>query len=243
LEVFVDKLNIDLHISQQYNAVLDDLKTEFLEMGGMVEQQIIDAVEAITKLDVELAEKVLRVEQQVDEREMARDDLCVQIIARRQPTASDLRLVMSISKATRDLERMGDEAKKIAQMAILISENGEILEGFSELKNLGRRVQQVVSDTLTAFARYDVNTALQVAHEDKAIDEEYDIAMRVLITYMMENPRNISRAMNITWALRALERIGDHAENIAEHIIYLVKGLDVRHQSISEMHEKVGSDK
>ncbi|MFT6342951.1 MAG: phosphate transport system protein [Glaciecola sp.] len=243
MEIFVDKLNIDQHISQQYNAVLDDLKTEFLEMGGMVEQQIIDAVQAITKLDVELAEKVLLVEQKVDEREMALDELCVQIIARRQPTASDLRLVMSISKATRDLERMGDEAKKIAQMAILISENGEIINGFSELKNLGRRVQQVVSDTLTAFARYDVGTALQVAHEDKAIDEEYDIAMRVLITYMMENPRNISRAMHVTWALRALERIGDHAENIAEHIIYLVKGLDVRHKSISEMREEVGADK
>jgi phosphate transport system protein len=243
LEIFVDKLNIDQHISQQYNAVLDDLKTEFLEMGGMVEQQIIDAVEAITKLDVELAEKVLGVEEKVDEREMALDDLCVQIIARRQPTASDLRLVMSISKATRDLERMGDEAKKIAQMAILISENGDFVRGFSELNNLGRRVQQVVSDTLTAFARYDVNTALQVAREDKAIDEEYDIAMRVLITYMMENPRNISRAMNITWALRALERIGDHAQNIAEHIIYLVEGLDVRHKSISEIEEKVGKDK
>ncbi len=239
----MDKLNIDQHISQQYNAVLDDLKTEFLEMGGIVEQQIIDAVKAITKLDTELAEKVLSVESTVDDREMALDDLCVQIIARRQPTASDLRLVMSISKATRDLERMGDEAKKIAQMAILISENGEILDGFGELKNLGRRVQQVVSDTLTAFARYDVNTALQIAEEDKAIDEEYDIAMRVLITYMMENPRNISRAMNITWALRALERIGDHAENIAEHIIYLVKGLDVRHKTISEMEEEVRPEK
>lgn len=239
----MDKLHIDQHISQQYNAVLDDLKTEFLEMGGIVEQQIIDSVTAITKLDTELAEKVLAVESKVDEREMALDDLCVQIIARRQPTASDLRLVMSISKATRDLERMGDEAKKIAQMALLISENGEILDGFGELKNLGRRVQQVVSDTLTAFARYDVNTALQIAEEDKAIDEEYDIAMRVLITYMMENPRNISRAMNITWALRALERIGDHAENIAEHIIYLVKGLDVRHKSISEVEEEVRPEK
>ncbi len=239
----MDKLNIDQHISQQYNAVLDDLKTEFLEMGGIVEQQIIDSVKAITKLDTELAEKVLSIESKVDDREMALDDLCVQIIARRQPTASDLRLVMSISKATRDLERMGDEAKKIAQMAILISENGEMLDGFGELKNLGRRVQQVVSDTLTAFARYDVNTALQIAEEDKAIDEEYDIAMRVLITYMMENPRNISRAMNITWALRALERIGDHAENIAEHIIYLVKGLDVRHKTISEMEEEVRPEK
>jgi phosphate transport system protein len=235
----VDKLHIDQHISQQYNAVLDDLKTEFLEMGGIVEQQIVDAVQAITKLDVELAENVLRIEKDVDEREMALDELCIQIIARRQPAASDLRLVMSISKATRDLERMGDEAKKIAKMAIAISEEGGIPHGFGELRNLGRRVQQVVSDTLTAFARYDVDTALQVAHEDKAIDQEYDTAMRELITYMMEDPRNISRSMNITWALRALERIGDHSANIAEHIIYLVKGLDVRHKSVSEMKEQI----
>jgi phosphate transport system protein len=235
----MDKLHIDQHISQQYNAVLDDLKTEFLEMGGVVEQQIIDAVQAISKLDVELAQKVLRIEKEVDDREIALDDLCIQVIARRQPTASDLRLVMSISKATRDLERMGDEAKKIAKMAIAIAESGDLPHGFSELRNLGRRVQQVVSDTLTAFARYDVDTALQVAHEDKAIDQEYDTAMRELITYMMEDPRNISRSMNITWALRALERIGDHASNIAEHIIYLVKGLDVRHKSVSEMKEKL----
>jgi phosphate transport system protein len=239
VEIIVDKLHIDQHISQQYNAVLDDLKTEFLEMGGVVEQQIADAVEAIVKLDIDLAEKVLRVEREVDEREIALDDLCVQIIARRQPTASDLRLVMSISKATRDLERMGDEAKKIAKMAIAISEEGEMPHGFGELRNLGRRVLQVVNDTLTAFARYDVAAALQVAHEDKAIDQEYDTAMRALITYMMEDPRNISRSMNITWALRALERIGDHSANIAEHIIYLVKGLDVRHKSISEMQEEV----
>ena len=235
----MDKLHIDQHISQQYNAVLDDLKTEFLEMGGIVEQQIRDSVQAIAKLDLDLAQKVLTVEQEVDEREMALDDLCTQIIARRQPTASDLRLVMSISKATRDLERMGDEAKKIAKMAIAISDSGDLPHGFGELRNLGRRVQQVVNDTLTAFARYDVDTALQVAHEDRAIDQEYETAMRELITYMMEDPRSISRSMNITWALRALERIGDHAANIAEHIIYLVKGLDVRHKSASEMQQKV----
>lgn len=235
----MDKLHIDQHISQQYNAVLEDLKTEFLEMGGIIEQQVADAVTAITRLDVELADKVMSVEEQVDNREMALDDLCVQIIARRQPTASDLRLVMSISKATRDLERMGDEAKKIAQMAIAIANKGDLPEGFLELRNLGRRVQQGVSDTLTAFARYDVDTALQVAQDDKAIDREYETAMRELITHMMEDPRHISRAMNITWALRALERIGDHAANIAEHIIYMVKGLDVRHKSPSEMKQEV----
>ena len=235
----MDKLKIDQHISQQYNAVLDDLKTEFLEMGGLIEQQISDAVKAITKLDIELANKVIEVEQEVDDREMALDDLCVQIIARRQPTASDLRLVMSISKATRDLERMGDEAKKIAKMAIEISESGRLPHGYAELRNLGRRVQQGVNDTLTAFARYDVDTALQVAYEDRAIDQEYETAMREMITYMMEDPRQISRAMNVSWALRALERIGDHAANIAEHIIYMVKGLDVRHKSVNEMKEEV----
>ena len=239
----MDKLNIDRHISQQYNAVLDDLKTEFLEMGGLIEQQIGDAVKAITKLDLDLARKVITLEEQVDDREKALDDLCIQIIARRQPTASDLRLVMSISKATRDLERMGDEAKKIAQMAIAISEKGENLpHGYEELRNLGRLVQQSVNDTLTAFARYDVDTALKVAREDHTIDQEYDTAMRETITYMMEDPRNISRAMKVSWALRALERIGDHAANIAEHIIFMVKGLDVRHKTINEMKEQVSQN-
>lgn len=237
----MDKLNIDQHISQQYNDVLDDLKTEFLEMGGLVEQQIADAVNAITKLDTELADKVITFENDVDDREMALDDLCVQIIARRQPTASDLRLVMSISKATRDLERMGDEAKKIAKMAIAISKEDEVPHGFGELRNLGRRVQQSVNDTLTAFARYDVQSALQVTHEDKSIDQEYETAMRELITYMMEDPRNIKRSINVIWALRALERIGDHSANIAEHVIYLVKGLDVRHISSSEIEEKINN--
>ena len=170
------------------------------------------------------------------------DDLCIQIIARRQPTASDLRLVMSISKATRDLERMGDEAKKIAKMAVEMDDSGRLPHGYDELRNLGRRVQQGVNDTLTAFARYDVETALMVAHEDSSIDKEYETAMREMITYMMEDPRNISRTMKVSWALRALERIGDHAANIAEHIIFMVKGLDVRHKSISEMQQEVHQD-
>jgi phosphate transport system protein len=222
--------------------VLDDLKTEFLQMGGLIEQQISDSVQAITKLDTDLASKVIRVEAEVDAREKALDDLCIQIIARRQPTASDLRLVISISKATRDLERMGDEANKIAKMAIEISESGRLPHGYEELRNLGNRVQQGVSNTLTAFARYDVDIALQVAHEDDNIDREYNTAMREMITYMMEDPRNISRAMNVSWALRALERIGDHAANIAEHIIFMVKGLDVRHKTVNEMKEEVNQN-
>lgn len=238
----MDKLHIDQHISQQYNAALDDLKTEFLELGGIVEQQIIDAVKSITDLNVELANAVITTEKEVDEREMALDDLCTQIIARRQPAASDLRLVMAISKATRDLERMGDEAKKIAKMAIAISEDDDVPHGFGELRNLGRNVQQLVNDTLTAFARYDVKQALLIVDKDKDIDREYATAMRELITYMMEDPRNIGRSMSVIWALRALERIGDHAGNISEHIIYLVKGLDVRHKTADEMAQQVNQE-
>jgi len=238
----MDKLNIDQHISQQYNTALDYLKTEFLEMGGIVEQQIINSVKAITDVDVEVAEQVMNTEKQVDQREMALDDLCTQIIARRQPTASDLRLVMAISKATRDLERMGDEANKIAKMAIAISESEALPHGFSELRNLGRQVQEEVNNTLTAFARYDVDMALKVVDRDAEIDREYDTAMRELITYMMEDPRNISRSMSVIWSLRALERIGDHAGNISEQVIYLVKGLDVRHKSADEMAEQVSNE-
>jgi phosphate transport system protein len=238
----VDKLNIDRHISQQYNTALDDLKTEFLEMGGVVELQIVNAVSAITDVDVALAQEVMTIEKDVDLREMAIDDLCTQIIARRQPTASDLRLVMAISKSTRDLERIGDEANKIAKMAIAIAENEGLPHGFSELRNLGRHVQEIVNDTLTAFARYDVDLALKVVNKDKEIDREYTTAMRELITYMMEDPRNISRSMSVIWALRSLERIGDHAGNISEQVIYLVKGLDVRHQSADEMAKKVNSE-
>ncbi|MFT6102249.1 MAG: phosphate transport system protein [Candidatus Endobugula sp.] len=238
----MDKLNIDRHISQQYNTALDDLKTEFLELGGIVEQQIVDAVTAITDVNVELAQKVMRVEEEVDAREMSLDDLCTQIIARRQPTASDLRLVMAISKATRDLERIGDEANKIAKMAIAISESNDLPHGFSELRNLGRHVQEIVNDTLTAFARYDVNMALKVVNKDKEIDREYGTAMRELITYMMEDPRNISRSMNVIWALRSLERIGDHAGNISEQIFYLVRGLDVRHKTADEMARQINKE-
>jgi phosphate transport system protein len=239
----MDKLNLNQHISQRYNAALDILRTEFLAMGGIVEQQIIDAVEAISSMNIELAQKILETEKRVDEHEMALDELCTRIIARRQPAASDLRLVMTVSKATRDLERMGDEAEQIAKMAIAISESGAIPHGYTELRNIGQRVQQMLNDTLTAFARYDVETALTVTHGDKRVDQEYDTAMRELITYMMEDPRNISRSMKIMWALRALERIGDHAANIAEHIIYLVKGLDVRHQTAKEMTQSVQEKK
>lgn len=235
----MDKLHLDQHISRQFNADLEDLRTQLLEMGGVVQQQIIDAVAAIENADGELAEKVIVVEDDVDQREVTIDEACTQVLARRQPAASDLRMVLAVSKATRDLERMGDEAQKIAKMAIALNEEGQSPHGYMELRHIGDSVEKMVNNTLNAFARFDVDAAVKVAKDDKAVDREYKSAMRELITYMMEDPRSIGRVMNIIWALRSLERIGDHARNIAEHVIYLVKGLDVRHVSVKEMERQI----
>lgn len=235
----MDKLHLDQHISQQYNADLEELRTEVLEMGGLVEQQIIDSVSAIANADGTLAEHVIQVEELVDKKEVALDEHCTLVLARRQPAASDLRMVLAVSKITRDLERMGDEAHKVAKMAIALSEEGDAPRGYVELRHIGTSVHKMVHNMLDAFARFDVDVAMDVAREDKVVDREYKSAVRELITYMMEDPRSISRVMNVMWALRSLERVGDHARNIAEHIIYLVKGLDVRHTSVSEMERQV----
>lgn len=239
----MDSLHIDKHISQQFNQDLEHLRTKLLEMGGLVEDQLKDAVKAIETADGALAEKVLETENEVDRREISLDQESITILARRQPAASDLRLVMVVSKATRDLERIGDESNKIAKMAIALNaEGGDSARGFVELRHLASSVINVVSVVLDAFARYDVDAAIEVVREDKKIDTEYKTAIREMITYMMEDPRSISRVMNIMWALRALERIGDHAQNIAEHVIYLVHGTDVRHNSLRDI-EKALSNK
>lgn len=236
----MDSLNIDQHISRQFNADLEQLRSELLEMGGMVEQQLADAIEAIETANGDLAEKVLATEKHVDQKEMVIDKHCMAVLARRQPAASDLRLVMMVSKAIRDLERMGDESKKIAKMAIALNEQtGSSPRGFIELRHLANGVKNIVRVALDAFARYDVNGAIKVVRYDEEIDIEYKSAMREMITYMMEDPREISRVMNILWTLRALERIGDHASNIAEQVIYLVHGMDIRHTPIVDVEKEL----
>ncbi|MEJ2441864.1 MAG: phosphate signaling complex protein PhoU [Exilibacterium sp.] len=235
----MDNLHLDQHISQQFNTDLEELKTQLLEMGGVVEQQLSDAIAAIETADGDLAEKVLVIENEVDKREVALDEQAIAILARRQPAASDLRMVLMATKITRDLERIGDEAQKIAKMAIALNEEGESPRGYVELRHIGKSVLRMLNATLDAFARFDVDVALQVAQDDKNVDREYKSAVRELVTYMMEDPRSISRVMNVMWALRSLERIGDHARNISEHIIFLVKGLDVRHISLKEMKRQV----
>ncbi len=238
----MDNLHIDQHISQQFNSDLEHLRTHLLELGGMVEAQVVDAVKAIETADGNLAERVLQTEQEVDRREIALDRECTLILARRQPAASDLRLVLMVTKTTHDLERMGDEADKIAKMAIAINEDGGASpRGYVELRHIATNVIKMVNACLDAFARYDVAQAIKVVRDDALVDMEYRTALRELITYMMEDPRSITRVMNILWALRALERIGDHARNIAENVIYMVHGLDVRHIPIAEIENRLAA--
>lgn len=238
----MDTLHLDQHISHQFNDDLEHLRTKLLEMGGLVEDQLRDAARAIESADGGLAEKVLTTEDEVDQREMALDQEAITLLARRQPAASDLRLVMMVTKATRDLERIGDEANKIAKMAIALNDaGGDGGRGYVELRHLASNVIRSVSSALDAFARYDVETAMDVVRNDKDIDVEYKTAVREMMTYMIEDPRSISRVMSIMWALRALERIGDHARNIAEQVIYLVHGKDVRHSSIRDIENVLNS--
>lgn len=232
----MDNSHLGTHISNQFNADLEELRTHLLEMGGIVENQVLNAVEALETANGELAEEVLQVEKTVDKCELDIDEECTLVLARRQPAASDLRMVLTVSKATRDLERIGDEAKKIAKMALALNDEGSAApRGYQELRHIASNAVSQVNLALNAFARFDAAAAVQVVKSDKIIDREYKTALRELITYMMEDPRSISRVMNVLWALRALERIGDHAGNIAQHVIYLVHGKDVRHTPIAEV--------
>ena len=231
------------HISQQFNDDLEQIKNHLLEMGGLVESQVSDAIKAIMDADSELAIHVRKTDKRINQMEVTIDEECASIIARRQPAATDLRFVISVSKVVTDLERIGDESAKIARQAITLCEEGEAPRGYVEIRHIGDRVQRMTRESLTAFARLDIGAALVVAKEDIYVDREYESAMRELVTYMMEDPASIKRVMNIIWSLRALERIGDHARNIAESVIYIVQGKDVRHISADELADRVNADK
>jgi phosphate transport system protein len=229
------------HTSQQFDAELEAIKSHVLAMGGLVERQIEDALVAIVDADSQRAEEVVAREKQVNGLELSVDDEATRILVRRQPAASDLRLVLVITKAVRDLERIGDEAKKIAKLAIKLTEEGPAPRGYFEVRHIGAAVREMLHDTLDAFTRLDVDAALEVVRRDKSVDQEYRSATRELVTYMMEDPRSISRVMNIMWALRSLERIGDHSRNIAEYVFYLVKGKDLRHVGLENIESTVKS--
>ncbi len=230
---------IHTHISRQYNTELEEIRSRVLQMGGLVEQQIEQALNALVKGDAALGDTVIGDDTKVNQLEVTIDEECNQIIARRQPTAGDLRLVVAVIKTITDLERVGDEAEKIARMAVRLAGEERPKNNYAEIQVLGLHVRQMVHDALDAFARVDIEAALRVAREDQKVDQQYEAVMRQMITFMMEDPRTISRMLNVIWAARALERIGDHARNICEYIIYLVKGKDVRHTSLDQVEREI----
>ncbi len=228
------------HISERFNTELEGIKNQLLEMGGKVEQQLDAAVEALVSRDSGAAESIISGDHEVNRMEMQIDDECATILARRQPAASDLRLVVTVIKVNTDMERIGDEAEKIARQAIRLSEENVSRTNYVEVRHIGAHVASMLRKALDAFARLDLELAVEVVKEDNDVDKEYGSAMRSLVTFMMEDPRDISAILNEMWALRSLERIGDHAANIAEHVVYLVRGTDVRHQTLEDFIDQVG---
>ena len=220
------------HISRKFDEALEEVRTSVFAMGGLVEEQIGQALTALANMDSALGEQVVRDDYRINRLEVQIDEECARIIALRQPAAGDLRLIIAIIKTITDLERMGDEAEKIGRTAIRLAGNSPRTMRYAGVRNLGRHVQQLVRQALDAFARVDVEAAVAIAREDKTVDLEYAACMRELVTYMMEDPRRISEVLDVIWCARALERIADHAKNIGEYIVFLVKGKDVRHTSL-----------
>lgn len=227
------------HISAQFNAELEAVTKNLLEMGGNVERQVNSAIESLVKMDTGQAEIVIDRDHAVNQMEVDIDEECSRILARRQPAASDLRLVLAVTKVTTDLERIGDEAAKIARQTIRLSESSSSPSDHVEIQHIGNYVLSMLQKALDAFARLDVEVAVEVVKADKTVDKEYRSAMRSLVTFMMEDPRVIGSVLNEMWALKSLERVGDHTSNIAEHVIYLVRGLDVRHIELDELISQV----
>ncbi|MCG8371739.1 MAG: phosphate signaling complex protein PhoU [Proteobacteria bacterium] len=222
------------HISRRFNKDIEELRNKVLAMGGLVEAQLSKAVSAIVSGDSELGLKVANDDYRVNNLEVSIDEECGRILATRSPAASDLRLIVAIIKTITDLERIGDEAEKIGYLAAKLAVMDRPPDSYSELKTLGNHVSHMLRDAMNAFARLDINDAYDVAAEDDRVDEEYEALTRQCITFMMEDPRSIKRVMNVTWVARSLERIGDHAKNICEYVIYMVQGKDVRHTAYSE---------
>ncbi len=228
------------HTSKQFDAELEAVRARVLQMGGLVESQIKFAIESLVNGDVAQMNRVIADDHRVNAMEVEIDESCVRIIARRQPAAGDLRMVMMVIKTITDLERIGDEAEKIARMAKLLSQRERlILPRYTEIKHAAELALDMLRKSLDAFARLDPSCAAQVVRQDEQVDEEFRAIMRYLITFMMEDPRTISTALEILFVAKAIERIGDHAKNMSEYVVYMVKGRDVRHVTVEEIEREV----
>jgi phosphate transport system protein len=237
-----DNLNLGHHISRQFNEELEDIRNKVLQMGGIVEEQLGRAVKALVEGDTRLARQVVKDDYRVNSLEVDIDEECTRIVARRQPAASDLRLVMAVIKTITDLERIGDEAKRVARM-VQEELNGAMAEDVRhELEHMGNLVREMLRMVLDAFARLDVETAVRVVKSDNRVDVKYVSITRQLMTYMAQDPKSIPRVLNILWAARAMERMGDRCGNIAEYIFYLVHGRDIRHTEVDEAVVNIASD-
>jgi phosphate transport system protein len=227
------------HISRRFNEDLERVRSRVLAMGGFVEQQLQKAVTALVEGDSTLGSAVAADDEKVNFMEVSIDEECSRILATRAPTAGDLRLIVSIIKTITDLERMGDEGEKIGYIASRLATMERPVDKYREVKHLARLVSEMVHDALDAFARMDAAAAFRICHQDRLIDEEYESIQRQSITFMMEDPRNIRRALDVMWIVRALERVGDHAKNICEYVIYMVHGKDVRHTSLEDVEREL----
>jgi phosphate transport system protein len=235
----METADLSHHISRRFNEDLERLRSQVLAMGAMVEQQLANALTALIDGDSDLAVQVARDDFKVNGLEVAIDEECQKILATRAPAAGDLRLIVAIMKTSTDLERIGDEGEKIGHIAARLAAMERPADKRREVKHLGRIVAQMLRQALDSFARLDPQTALCVLRQDRVVDEEYESIQRQCITFMMEDPRAIRRALDVMWIVRALERIGDHAKNVCEYVLYMVYGKDVRHTRLEDVEREL----
>ncbi|MGK0375191.1 MAG: phosphate transport system protein [Arenicella sp.] len=227
------------HISRKFDLELDEIRSRVLKMGGLVEAQLDKTLEALRDGDSEAIVNVEQLDRKVNALEMQIDEECTQILAKRQPAAGDLRMIIATTKSVRDLERIGDEAERVANMVRHALDNDASVKAFKGLLSLGEHVKDLLHETLNTYARMQTRSAVLNMRKDQAIDEEYARVVVRLVNYMKKDPDNISDALDVMWAARSLERIGDHCINICENVIYLVEGQDVRHKAIDKVSEQL----
>ena len=237
----METADLSHHISRRFNEDLESVRTRVLAMGGMVEELLGKAITALIEGDSSLGESLATDDLKVNGMEVAIDEECSRILATRSPAAGDLRLIVAIIKTITDLERIGDEGEKIGNIASRLAVMERPENKYREIKHMSRIVAEMVHDALDAFARMDSQAALKVARRDRMVDEEYESIHRQCITFMMEDPRNIRRTLDVMWIVRSLERVGDHAKNICEYVIFMVHGKDIRHTRLEDVERAIGA--